>query len=203
MTLDSNGGAGGFAWAPTNFQYSTGSTPYLYTVFPSVSFGGGGTLLNWYGTHRIINLGGDKDMGDVYGLYIGDSICNRFGIFQDDIAPNSNQFIQCFQPALQKAGKYSLSEYLVPGRSASWDLSWKATFDNKERFQFVVLPLVNATTSSGSIYGQDLVIKGTGFSPNTSEIKVSVDGVNCNVFQSTLTSINCKLEAKVNQSAVI
>jgi len=38
--------------------------------------------------HRIIDLGGDKDMGDVYGIYIGDSLCSRFGIFQDAITPN-------------------------------------------------------------------------------------------------------------------
>ncbi len=45
-------------------------------------------------------------MGDVYGLYIGNSLCNRFGIFQDLITPNDMNYINCYQPTLQKAGKY-------------------------------------------------------------------------------------------------
>jgi hypothetical protein len=42
----------------------------------------------------------------------------------------------------------------------------KADFDNSQKFHFIVLPMVNSTTKSGSINGQDIVIKGTGFSPD-------------------------------------
>ena len=62
--------------------------------------------MHWYGIHRINNLGGDKDLGDVYSLNIGDSLCNRFGIFQDTINPNGLDYINCFQATLQEAGKY-------------------------------------------------------------------------------------------------
>ncbi len=139
---------------------------------PSVSYGGKGTLLNIYGVHRIFNLGADKDQGDVYGIYIGDSLCSRFGIFQDQINPNDTAFIQCYQATLQKAGKYELSEHLFPGRSKSYPLSYKASLDKNEKFQFVVLPLVNSTTQSGSINGNNLVIKGTGFSMNPIDVSV-------------------------------
>lgn len=87
-------------------------------------------MIHFYGTHRIIDLGEDKDMGDVYGIYIGDSLCSRFGISQDPITPNGAEYIQCYQATLQKAGKYEVSEHLFPGRSASWELTYKATLDN-------------------------------------------------------------------------
>jgi hypothetical protein len=92
--------------APQKFSYLWTQTPDLYSIFPAVSYGGKGTKLYLYGAHRIIDLGADKDMGDVYGIYIGDSLCSRFGLFQDIIAPNSAEYIQCFQATLQKAGKY-------------------------------------------------------------------------------------------------
>jgi len=74
--------------APQKFSYTYGQTPYLYNIYPAVSYGGKGTKIFLYGAHRIINLGADKDMGDVYGIYIGDSLCSRFGLFQDVITPN-------------------------------------------------------------------------------------------------------------------
>ena len=167
--------------APQKFSYVNGQTPYLYSIFPAVSYGGKGTKLYLYGAHRIIDLGADKDMGDVYGIYIGDSLCSRFGLFQDIIAPNSAEYIQCYQATLQKAGKYEVFEHLYPGFSNSYPLTWKSTLNNDENFQFVVLPLVNQTTQSGSINGQELVIQGTGFSMDKNDVKVEVDGVNCKV----------------------
>jgi hypothetical protein len=101
--------------APQKFSYTNGQTPYLYSVTPSVSYGGKGTKLYFYGMHRIFDLGGDKDMGDVYGIYVGDSICSRFGLFQDQISPNGAEYVQCYQATLQKAGKYNVSEKLFPG----------------------------------------------------------------------------------------
>ncbi len=71
--------------APQKFSYSGGQTPYLRWVFPAVSYGGSGTKINLWGTHRIKDLGQDKAMGSIYGIMIGDNICSRFGIFQDPI----------------------------------------------------------------------------------------------------------------------
>lgn len=53
----------------------------------------------------------------------------------------------------------------------------------------------------GSINGQELTIKGTGFSLDKADVSVSVDGVNCKVSSSSLTEIKCKLEPKTTQSA--
>jgi hypothetical protein len=53
-------------------------------------------------------------------MYIGDSLCSRFGIYQDSITAGDAQVIQCFQPSLQKAGKYNVSEHLYPGRSTGF-----------------------------------------------------------------------------------
>lgn len=69
--------------ATQKFSYIENSTPYLFSVTPAVSYGGAGKKLFLYGYHRITNLGFDKDQGDIHGIYIGDSICSRFGITQD------------------------------------------------------------------------------------------------------------------------
>lgn len=60
---------------------------------------------------------------------------------------------------------------------------------------------MNDTTRSGSIEGQDLVIKGTGFSLNKTDVSVEVDGVKCAVTESTFTEVKCRLEKKTTQSA--
>lgn len=46
-------------------------------------------MLYWYGSHKIYDVGVDKDLGDIYEMTIGDYICNRFGIFQASIDPNA------------------------------------------------------------------------------------------------------------------
>lgn len=56
----------GTATAPKKFSYVAGQTPVLYTVYPSVSYGGRGTKLSLYGIPRINNLGADKDQGTLY-----------------------------------------------------------------------------------------------------------------------------------------
>jgi hypothetical protein len=77
----------------------------------------------------------------------------------------------------------------------------KADLDTSQKYHFVVLPMVNDTTKTGSINGQDVLIKGTGFSPDITKISVSVDGVNCAVSESTLSQIKCKLEKKATENA--
>lgn len=46
----------------------------------------------------------------------------------------------------------------------------KADFDNSQNYHFVVLPMINSTTKSGSLNGQDVILKGTGLSPNINDI---------------------------------
>ncbi len=91
----------------------------MYSVTPAVGFGGVSKKIFFYGVHRIFNLGADKDQGDVHGIYIGNSLCSRFGISQDQITPNGAEYIECFQEN-QEAGKYNVSEHLYPGRSQSY-----------------------------------------------------------------------------------
>jgi hypothetical protein len=63
--------------------------------------------------------------------------------------------------------------------------------------------MVNDTTKTGSIDGQNVVIKGSGFSLDITKISVSVDGVNCIVTESTLSEIKCKLEKKTTQNSIL
>ena len=55
---------------------------------------------------------------------------------------------------------------------------------------------MNDTTRSGSINGQDLVIKGTGFSLDKNDVSVEVDRVPCAVSESTFTQVKCRLAKK-------
>jgi hypothetical protein len=65
------------------FSYTTTRTPALTAVYPRAS--SANQWVNFYGVHRISDLGDGRDMGDVIGLYIGDSLCTRFDISQGTI----------------------------------------------------------------------------------------------------------------------
>lgn len=60
----------------------------------------------------------------------------------------------------------------------------------------MVLPAIISSTSSGAIGGNDIVIGGSGFSQQPSDIQVSIDNVPCEVTYSNLTEIQCKLAGK-------
>jgi hypothetical protein len=79
--------------APQKFSYADVTTPFLQNIYPSISYGGAGTKLYFYGIHKISNLGDDKDQGDIYEISIGDSLVNRFGISQEPIIVHSFEYI--------------------------------------------------------------------------------------------------------------
>jgi hypothetical protein len=68
--------------AKQTFSYTWSKTPSVQNVFPAVSYGGSGSKIHFLGHHRIQDVGWDKEMGEIYGVYIGDTLCSRFGIFQ-------------------------------------------------------------------------------------------------------------------------
>lgn len=87
------------------FSYVNIKTPLITELFPASSHAN--TLVNFYGTHRITNLGdGNRDMGDVISMKIGDTLCGRFDIVQSSIAANSGDTISCRQSTVQRGGKY-------------------------------------------------------------------------------------------------
>lgn len=88
------------------FSYSTSQTPILNAIYPRSS--AGNKNLNFYGIHRILSVGDGRDMGDVVGLYIGDSLCSLFDVEQRTISANSNSFIACSLTPTQEGGYYSV-----------------------------------------------------------------------------------------------
>ncbi len=85
--------------------------------------------MNFYGLHRISDLGdGLRFLGDVIGMYIGDSQCSRFDILQGPISANSGATISCYQAKIQQAGKYQIKEYVVPGYSVPGYLLRRSSF---------------------------------------------------------------------------
>ena len=98
----------------TIFNYLDADTPSITDVFPSSSVGG--TRLNFFARHRVLTAGdGLRDMGDFYGLYVGNSICSMFDITQDPPTYNSINNILCNQSPAQPAGKYNVTEHVVAG----------------------------------------------------------------------------------------
>lgn len=68
-----------------------------------------------------------------------------------------------------------------------------------EWYEQAVIPAVSSLSpNSGFTSGQSISIQGNGFSVDPTKIKVSIDNVNCDVTSSTLHSINCQLQPKVN-----
>lgn len=153
-------------------------------LFPASS--DANTLVNFYGIHRITNLGdGNRDVGDVISMKIGDTLCGRFDIVQASISATSGDIISCRQASIQRGGKYFVEEYLTPGYSIA-DPRLRRSSILPEAYHYAVLPAIKSfSPNSGSLAGQKLSIQGTGFSTVSSEITVTVDGTPCSVLSST------------------
>lgn len=107
ITVISNGQKQQLTNEQGSFSYLTTKTPYVYALYPSSAIPG--TYVNFYGIHRISDLGdGQRDMGDVISMLIGDSQCSRFDIAQGPIQQNSGDTISCYQAKVQQAGKYQV-----------------------------------------------------------------------------------------------
>lgn len=92
----------------TTYSYSNSDTPLITDVFPSTTISG--TQLNYYATHRILNVGdGVRDMGDFIGLFVGGNLCSMFDITQGTVSYNSNNRVICNLGPNVEAGKYSIT----------------------------------------------------------------------------------------------
>jgi hypothetical protein len=195
ITVTSNGQQQQLTNEQGSFSYLYSSSPLILHLFPASAVPG--TLLHFYGIHRITNLGdGLRDMGDVVSMQVGSTQCGRFDILEGPIAASSPATISCHQASQQEAGKYSVAEYVTPGKSLPSFFLRRTSFLS-EYFNFAVLPAVQSVTpASGTYSGQTITITGAGFSTNASVVKVSVNGTVCDVASSTLGQIVCRLRQK-------
>lgn len=93
---------------PNVVTYTGWSTPQLTEMFPTSGFAS--IKVNYYGAHRIQNLGDGRDLGDVLKLSLGNDLCSRFDIFQPYISSlYSYSYITCNAPSQQVAGKYNVT----------------------------------------------------------------------------------------------
>ena len=161
------------------FSYSAAQTPYLRAVYPrSASFNS--QSIKFYGTHKITDIGNGRDLGDIVGLYIGDSICSMFDIPQTPISANTDSFITC-SLTNQEGGYYKVKEWVVPGVAKNY---YKMSFISMKYpdtvYQFVVHPtVVGVNVHSGGSKGSNIVITGTGFSASRAKVEVTVAGLPC------------------------
>ena len=100
---------------PNGVQYNGDNTPQLTKVYPSAGYGG--QNVNLYGVHKISNIGdGLRIMGDITKLSIGSDLCSRFDVAQSPtIQKWWYDYLLCVKSNQQEAGKYNISEQLVPG----------------------------------------------------------------------------------------
>lgn len=97
------------------FSYADALTPTITDVVPSASIGN--KNINFYGYHRITNFGdGLRDPGEIVGVWTGNAQCGLLDIVQNTVT-SANDFarIKCLQAREQEAGKYNVSEQLIPG----------------------------------------------------------------------------------------
>ena len=178
---------------PNTVYYQTGSTPELKGIYPSAGFGG--SMINLYGKHEISDLGdGLRFMGDVVKISLGEDICSRFDIEQEPINKNADEYVRCKASSTQEAGKYNISEHVLPGFSNNNRYMRRTSFDPKEFFEYTTLPTIkNVSPVNGNIGGQYLTISGTGFSNTPQNNTVTVDGNDCKVTSSNNDQIKCTL----------
>ena len=133
-------------------------------------------------------------MGDIISMLIGNYQCGRFDILQGPLSNgDALDTVSCNSAQLQEAGKYSVTEWVVPGYSMPSYLLRRASFLN-ENYHYAVLPGINnISPNSGAVAGQKITITGSGFSANSSIVAVSVDNNACDVVSSSLTQIVCNL----------
>ena len=157
------------AIAEKTFSYKSSDTPVIYDVYPSTAIAG--DRLYFYGVHRVVDYGnGERDMGDFIGLYTGDSLCSMFDIEQEYINYNGAKTVECDQAADQEAGRYFIKEHVVAGY-AQKDYKMLKTSNSGEEYEHTVLAAIDSlSTHEGFLAGQDITIKGTGFSANPSRI---------------------------------
>jgi hypothetical protein len=185
------------------FSYLNAYTPVVQNLFPASA--AAGAYVNFLGIHHISNLGdGNRNMGDVISMNIGNALCGRFDIVQGPINAGTPDTISCHQALVQEANKYQVVEYLTPGYSNP-DPKLRRTSFLQENFHFAVLPAVYSfSPNSGAEAGQQLAINGSGFSTNSSVISVTVDGNTCDITSSTASTINCNLRPRdLNLSSLL
>jgi hypothetical protein len=101
------------------------------------------------------------------------------------------------QSSLQEAGKYNITEHVLPGIANNSRYMRRTSFDPKEYFEFTVLPVITSISpNSGNVGGQYLTLSGTGFSANIKNNTVTVEGNDCKVTLAEDKKIECTLAAK-------
>lgn len=110
------------------------------------------------------------------------------------------------QAPISVAGKYSVKEQVTYGfTSKSSNLLKTSLYGPK--YEYVVLPTVESFfPKNGSIAGEQLTIKGTGFPKSNKDkknIEVTLDNTECQIVQTSANEIRCNLKKKSANSLKI
>lgn len=169
-------------------------TPNLFWISPISA--SSQQYVKWYGIYRTANT------ADIKKMHIGDQLCHRFDqdgatVLNDNeaIGPNDNTLVTCKVADDQEGGLFNVTLRSTAGNPRQLDSLTEYTSDGKTPFQFRVVPKITSVSSNaGSLKGQDLEIKGFGFSSDKSTVNVDAGGRTCAVTSATSTLIQCRVQ---------
>lgn len=73
-------------------------------------------------------------MGDVLKISLGEDLCSRFDVEQEAINQNWDEYVRCIESRTQEAGKYNVTEHVVPGFSNNSRYLRRTSLDPNEYF---------------------------------------------------------------------
>jgi len=188
-----------FAACPSyvcRFTYSGSYTPSLSWMYLGTT---AGAEVSFGGNFRSI---GDPN---AFTMRIGDAVCQ---MDDENNNPNLLESIDgnvpapvCVAPETT-AGRYQVSldirdDSSGRGLATVSPSVQRVALDSGEEYHTTVYPSVQSVSqhASGVLGGEELVVRGTGFSPTASENEVRVAGVACPVTFASRNELRCKVPA--------
>jgi hypothetical protein len=179
-------------------NYNIAYTPQILRIFPSTVYAGQDICFEVFTDYAV-----DGDRGLYNRSTIGDFT------FEFDTYDDTNQASVSTWNTYQicgtaGGGTAALDNELtiISGAGKYLVTDWAKSFDGTSEYTVRTMPLIEETSHS-ELYkaaGGIITIDGQGFSDTPSEISVTVDDVNCNVFEASSTKIKCSLDEKTTDT---
>ena len=141
----------------------------------------GGEQLTIWGAHEINDLGDGRSdgAGDIDYFLIGDTLCSKIDVDQDEDSWNKNyrSELLCNSYIHQEAGEYSFTELVTPGYAQlSLRTQQTSLFTGKNYTQRVAPKITEMNYHEGGVLGQRIRVTGSGFSNNPVDFSCQVAG---------------------------
>uniref|UniRef100_A0A0G4ICS1 PA14 domain-containing protein n=1 Tax=Chromera velia CCMP2878 TaxID=1169474 RepID=A0A0G4ICS1_9ALVE len=179
----------------SGFYYREWATPHISSIHAETVSG----------AEMLIKGDFKNDEYEVINAFLGGYRCMLLS--DEEQSEDRRWTIRCEVQDLLEAGEYNLTVTTDPANQETDNAYGRARYEmgavqvNPKTgtvFTTVVAPLVESVspTTSGSLGGGNVTITGTSFSEAPANITVTLDGVPCEVLESSRNQIVCKAGAK-------